>query len=134
MTDFSDLIEGVLARQTRSNLVEFLGRYELIEFGRKRQLDTGEKTMILTAVDRFLLDDSFAKLGFTEFADLTGNLASVASMNDGQIGQRCDLIRRCSFDAMASLKAFEARLCRGLDQAQIRDDRRHQHRSFANDL
>ena len=134
MTDFADLIEGVLARQTRANLVDFLDKYELVEFGHKRQLDTGETTMILTALDRFLLDDSFAELGFTEFADLTGNLASVASMNDGQIGQRCDLIRRSSFDAMVSLKAFEARLCRGVDRAQIRDDRRHQHTSFANDL
>ena len=134
MTDFVDLIDGVLARQTRTNLVDFLGKYELVEFGRKRQLDTDEITMILTAVDHFLIDDSFAELGFTEFADLTWVLASVASMNDGQIGQRCDLIRRCSFDAMASLKAFEARLCRGVDQAQIRDNRRHQHTSFANDL
>ena len=51
MTDFVDLIDSVIARQTRANLVSFLDKYELVEFGHKRQLDTGEKTIILTAVD-----------------------------------------------------------------------------------
>lgn len=119
MTDLADLIDGVIERQTRANLVGFLADYELIEFGRKRKLDASETALILTAVNRFLIDDSFAELGFTEFADLTGNLASIASMHDGQVGQRCELIRRCCFDALASIKAFEARLSRKLDLSQV---------------
>ena len=119
MTDFADLIDGVIERQTRSNLNHFLRRYEHIEFGRKRELDDNEITLVLTVIDRFLLDDSFADLGFTEFGDLTEKLSFIASMSDCEIGQRCDEVRRASFDAMASIKALEARLCRSVDQTQI---------------
>lgn len=119
MSDFADLIDGVIARQTRSNLVGFLARYKHIEFGRERALDASEIAVILTVIDRFLLDDSFAALGFAEFKNLTGKLASIAGMNDGQIALRPSLVRNACFDAMTCIKALEARLSKDVDRQQI---------------
>ena len=39
-------------------------------------------------------------------------------MDGGELVQRCDLMRRCAFDAMACIKALEVRLVRQMDRAQ----------------
>ncbi len=121
--DFAALIDGVIARQTRSNLAEFLERYEHVEFGRKRKPGPEERAMILTAVDSFLIDKSFASLGMTEFANLQERLAVHAGQEALFSTEEGFRIRNACFEAMVCIKALEARLAREADENSILRER-----------
>ena len=113
--------------------MEFLQGYRHVEFGRTRELDGSEIALVLTVIDRFLMDDSFADLGFAEFTDLAAKLASIAALSDSQIDKHGFLIRSASFDAMACLKALEARLSRRVHRRAIYTWHAHGNQPAAND-
>lgn len=110
--DYAALIDRAITREMRSNLAAFLTRYEHVEFGRSRQLDVEEVALVLSAVDHFMLDDSFADLGMAEFRDLAHRLGRHAAQEDLFPAEEGVRIRNACFDALVCIKALEARLSR----------------------
>lgn len=79
--------------------------------------------MVLTAVDNFLIDDSFAALGMAEFRNLEERLATHAVQEDIFFTEEGFRIRNACFDAMVCIKALEGRLAREVDASAILRER-----------
>jgi len=110
--DFDAIIEGAIDRKIRENLTLFLWSYDLDEDGEYRRLLPDEVRLIRSAVDAFLADNSFANLGVVEFRDLGRRLAAFAANDRDFIGEDATRMRNTCFDAMACIKALEARLAK----------------------
>ena len=119
-TNFAQIIDGAIARHTRTRLAEFLSQFQYVEYGRTRALAAWEVALVLTCVDHFLLSDSITELGTTEFRQLRARLNTIAQHEAPIPDGMFTLIRNSCFDALACISALEARLCRTLDRAEVR--------------
>jgi hypothetical protein len=119
MTDFAALLDRVIAREIRGHLTQFLTSYEHVEFGRARPLDVLEIALVLTALDSFLMEDSLTSLEVPDIRRLHLRLRQIAG-HEGTFGadEACRARNAC-FDALACLKALEARLSSQLHKAAI---------------
>ena len=118
--DFARIIDTAIARHTRTRLAEFLSRFQYVDFGRTRGLTALEVGLVLACVDQFLLSDSITELGRTEFRQLRARLNKIAQHEAPIPNEMITLIRNSCFDALACIRALEARLCRTLDRAEVR--------------
>ncbi len=133
MTNFAALIDRAIARDTRTKLTAFLTIFEHLEFGRSRRLEPEEVALVLSAVDRFLVNDSFASLEVPELDRLSRRLASIAAQEDLASSDDETRVRNACFDALACIKALEAALSRRLHQRAIMSSRLAAPRQPAND-
>ena len=118
MTDCAALIERAIERDLRSRFIPFLTSYQHMEFGRARTLTLDESALVLSCTDQFLLDANVLDLGVAEIANLRVRLQSIAQRPttlpaDTTVANTC-------FDALSCISALEARLCRMLDQVEVR--------------
>ena len=117
--DFANLIDKVIAREMRTNLSTFLQRYRVVEYGFSRVLNLEEIALILRVIDDFMLDDRALNVGFTEFDALHQRLALHANGGEGASAEEETAMRNACFDALACIKALEARLGAALSRIQI---------------
>jgi hypothetical protein len=109
MTDFAAVIDRAIASDTRAKLGAFLTGFEHLEFGQPRKLDAAEVALVLTATDRFLVEDRLFSLDLPEVRRLTEQLSAIADQ-DLTASAETRRIKNMCFDALACIKALEAQL------------------------
>lgn len=115
--DFKALIESAIEAEVRSRLCTFLLEYQTVEFGRPRHLTLEEQTLVINCIDLFLMRTSWTNLGVVQIQSLTNRLSHLAST--AQVPTLPRQIRNACFDAIACIKALEARLKGTLIRSEV---------------
>lgn len=108
MPDFVAIIERGIASRRQSHFRHFLMDYERQEGGATRPLKEDEIALIKDVVESFIVADQGPALGVAEIDRLCDHLAAYAAQEEMFLNDR--KIRRDCFDAVACIKALEARL------------------------
>jgi hypothetical protein len=108
--NFSDLIDRALVGNDLLNFRTFLLQYERSEVAGSRPLSPLEKELVTDAFESFLITPGAMKLGVTEFQGLLERLTAYAAQEE--MFSRIDEMRNDCFNALACIKALEARLVR----------------------
>ncbi len=107
--DFAVLIERAIERELRGDFVSFLGTYSHVEFGRARPLTLDETSLVLTCVDKFLLNHCFFDLGVAEIRGLRDRLDQL-TQSPPPVSMCSTVVANTCFDALACIAALESRL------------------------
>ena len=115
--NYGAVIDRAIRQDTLRNLAIFLIDYEHVEGGDRRKLCASETALIQSVVEDFLTDDSSAEVGVVEVRGLCERLASYAAQEE--MLPRLEEMRNDCFNALACVKALEARLARQRDANSI---------------
>lgn len=114
------VIDRAIRGDTLRNLAIFLLDYEHLEGGDRRRLCASEAALIQSVVEDFLTDDSSADVGVADISGLCDRLATYAAQEE--MLPRIDEMRNDCFNALACIKALEARLARQLEAKSILEE------------